>query len=86
MGGFAEFFNDAFMAAAVLGTPPLVLSAIVGLTIAIVQAATQIQDQTLPQVVKLFVVAILMVLAGAALGQPLDAVLGRALDFARLGL
>lgn len=36
--------------------PPLLAAMVAGLVIAVFQAATQIQDQTLPQAVKLFVV------------------------------
>jgi len=43
--------------------PPLLAAVSIGLLIGIFQAATQIQDQTLPQSVKLFVVVLVMAFA-----------------------
>jgi flagellar biosynthetic protein FliQ len=49
--------------ALLLATPPLVAGLVVGVVVSIFQAVTQIQEQTLVQVPKMFaVVAVLMVL------------------------
>jgi type III secretion protein S len=46
-------------------TPAVVVSALVGLLIAVVQAATQLQDQSIAQSAKLGAVALVLVVAGA---------------------
>jgi flagellar biosynthetic protein FliQ len=49
--------------ALLLATPPLVAGLVVGVVVSIFQAVTQIQEQTLVQVPKMFaVVAVMMVL------------------------
>lgn len=50
---------------------PLIIAAGIGLLIAILQAATQIQDQTLPQTVKLFAIAFILLALGGVLSAPL---------------
>lgn len=53
--------------------PPLGAALATGLLISVLQAATQIQDQTLPQGVKLIVVlSVFAALAGALFGPLLD--------------
>ncbi|MEM8848929.1 MAG: flagellar biosynthetic protein FliQ [Pseudomonadota bacterium] len=52
-----------------MALPPLAAAMLAGLLIAVFQAATQIQDQTLPQAVKLFVViGTFAALSGALFG------------------
>ncbi|SFN80155.1 type III secretion apparatus subunit RhcS [Bradyrhizobium sp. Rc3b] len=51
--------------------PPLLAALVAGLGIGIVQAATQLQDQTLPLTVKLLVVVAVLVLFGPVLSAPL---------------
>jgi type III secretion protein S len=51
--------------------PPLLAALVVGLGIGIVQAATQIQDQTLPLTVKLLVVVAVIGLFAPVLSAPL---------------
>jgi type III secretion protein S len=49
----------------ILSGPPIIISMVFGLTVAIFQAATQIQEQTLSFVVKLVaVIATLMLMGG----------------------
>jgi len=47
-----------------LSGPPIIISMILGLLVAIFQAATQIQEQTLSFTVKLFAVIITLMLLG----------------------
>ena len=54
-----------------MALPPLAAAMIAGLLIAVFQAATQIQDQTLPQAVKLFVVVGTFAALSGALFGPL---------------
>ncbi|PWE77109.1 translocation protein [Bradyrhizobium sp. SUTN9-2] len=51
--------------------PPLLAALVAGLGIGIVQAATQLQDQTLPLTVKLLVVVAVLVLFAPMLSAPL---------------
>ncbi|MCC8953860.1 flagellar biosynthetic protein FliQ [Bradyrhizobium sp. Pear77] len=51
--------------------PPLIAALVVGLGIGIIQAATQLQDQSLPLTVKLLVVVAVLVLFSPVLSAPL---------------
>jgi type III secretion protein S len=54
-----------------LALPPLVAAMGVGLIVGILQAVTQVQDQSLPIAIKLLVVIVILMLAGPLLVQPL---------------
>ena len=51
-----------------LSAPPIVVAAVVGLLIAFVQAATQLQEQTLPYVAKFFAIVITIFITASLLG------------------
>ncbi|MGY3622273.1 EscS/YscS/HrcS family type III secretion system export apparatus protein [Bradyrhizobium sp. USDA 10063] len=51
--------------------PPLIAAVVVGLGIGIIQAATQLQDQTLPLTVKLLVVVAVIAVFSPLLSAPL---------------
>jgi type III secretion protein S len=51
--------------------PPLVGAVAVGLLVGVLQAATQIQDQSIPQTFKLIVVLAVVTFAGSLLAVPL---------------
>lgn len=55
------FFQQGLWLSVIMSGPPLIVATVVGLIVSIVQAVTQIQDQTFPFAVK--VVAIAMTLA-----------------------
>ena len=55
----------------ILSSPPLIGAMLVGLVIGILQAVTQIQDQSLPMAAKLIMVAAIVMLAGPLLVGPL---------------
>ncbi len=59
-----EHLNAALLLFLLLVGPPLLAALVVGLVVGILQAATQIQDQSLPLIFKLMTV--LAVLAGSA--------------------
>ena len=59
-----EVMQAAAGAAVKVGAPILIVSMIIGLIIAIFQAATQIHEQTLTFVPKLFLTAILLIILG----------------------
>ena len=51
-----------------LSAPPIVVAAIVGLVIALVQAATQLQEQTLQYAAKFFAIVITIFVTASMLG------------------
>jgi flagellar biosynthesis protein FliQ len=56
MSYLLSFFQDAIILAAMLSLPPLILGLIVGLAIAVFQAVTQINEQTLVIVPKMIAI------------------------------
>jgi flagellar biosynthetic protein FliQ len=56
--------NEALILVLVLSGPPILVSMIVGVSISVFQAVTQIQEQTLSMVPKLFTVFITLAIAG----------------------
>ena len=59
---------QALLMILILSGPPILISMAVGLFVAIVQAATQIQEQTLSFTVKLIAVIFTLILLGGWLG------------------
>jgi type III secretion protein S len=63
-----------------LSAPPLAVAAIVGLVLAVLQAATQIQEQTLPYAAKFFALVCTLFFTASLLGGMLlsftDSILG----------
>lgn len=55
----------------IIAFPPLLAALAAGLAVGILQAVTQIQDQSLPQTVKLLVVVGVLTLFGTVLSAPL---------------
>jgi len=60
-----EVMQSAAAVAIKIASPILLVSMIIGLVIAVFQAATQIHEQTLTFVPKLFVTAIMLIALGA---------------------
>lgn len=54
-----------------MALPPLVTAMVVGLAVGILQAVTQVQDQSLPMTFKLLAVILVLVLGGPVLVVPL---------------
>ncbi|QGZ42139.1 type III secretion protein S [Pseudoduganella flava] len=52
------YFQQGLWMAVLLSAPPLIIATLCGVTVSLIQAVTQIQDQTLPYVVKLVAVAV----------------------------
>lgn len=67
-----DIMYDLFLLAIQLGGPVLILSMIVGVLISILQAATQIHEQTITFVPKLIVIGIVLVLTGSTMLQTLQ--------------
>ena len=60
---------QALLLILILSGPPIIISMILGLLVAIFQAATQIQEQTLSFTVKLFAVILTIIYLGGWLGE-----------------
>lgn len=67
-----ELYASA-MATAVLAGPVLLIAGVAGLVVGLLQAVTQIQDQTLGQIIKLAVASLALLFLGARLSMPLVA-------------
>ena len=63
--------REGLLLALLVSGPPLLASLLVGFVVGIVQAATQIQDQSLAFVPKLVVVAVTLLSLGPVLGTQL---------------
>lgn len=64
-GQVLQVFSDAIMVAFKLAGPLLLVSVLIGLIIAIFQAATQIHEQTLTFVPKVLVLSLLLIFMGS---------------------
>ncbi|AMB84954.1 MULTISPECIES: type III secretion system export apparatus subunit SctS [Pseudomonas] len=70
---FLGLMKQALMTVLLLSAPALGVAIIIGLSVGLFQALTQIQDQTLPQVVKLVAVLLVIVFVGPLLaGQVME--------------
>ena len=70
----ADLIHETHMALVIvliMSLPPLIAAAIVGLVIGLLQAVTQIQDQTLSLVFKLLAVMLTLMVVGPLLMGPL---------------
>lgn len=64
-GQVLSIFQQAMLIAIKLAAPLLIVSIVIGLIIAIFQAATQIHEQTLTFVPKVLVIALLLLVLGS---------------------
>ena len=64
-GDVLSIFKDAVWLILKLAAPMLIVSIVLGLIIAIFQAATQIHEQTLTFVPKIVAIALILVIAGS---------------------
>lgn len=67
-----DLMYEVFVMAVQLAGPLLVISMFVGIIIAILQAATQIHEQTLTFVPKLLVIGIILVFTGSSMLRSLQ--------------
>ena len=66
MESFEGLLRETMLVAALLCIPVLAVAAIVGAAIAVIQAATQVQEQTLTVVPKILAVGAMLALFGSA--------------------
>lgn len=64
-GEILELFHSAMYVGFKIAAPLLIVSIVIGLVIAIFQAATQIHEQTLTFVPKLLVLALMLLILGS---------------------
>lgn len=69
--------QEALLLAVAVSLPVVVVAALVGLLVAVVQAATQVQDVTLSHLPRLIVVAIALAVAGPWMGAQIAAFAAR---------
>lgn len=66
-----SYFQQGLWLAVTMSAPPLLIAALFGVIVSLVQAVTQIQDQTLPYIVKLVAVALSLAVCGRWFGNEL---------------
>lgn len=66
MGAFDALTREMLVITAVLALPVVTLAAVVGAAVAIVQASTQVQEQTMTLLPKMLAVGIVVALLGGA--------------------
>lgn len=71
-GEVGDLMYEVFVMAVQLAGPLLVISMLVGILIAIFQAATQIHEQTITFVPKLLVIGVILVFTGETMLQSLQ--------------
>jgi len=68
-----QLMNNALWLVLTLSAPPIVAASVAGLLVAILQSATQLQEQTLQYAVKFLTIVIVLFVTGGALGGALFA-------------
>lgn len=71
MSDTINIFQQGLWMAVILSAPPLFAATLIGVGVSLFQAVTQIQDQTLPYVVKLIAVAVVLAGMGRWVGVEL---------------
>ena len=67
---FLSYLQDALTTVLMVSAAPLLVAIVVGFSIGLLQALTQIQDQALPQAIKLIGIMVVLILAGPLLAHP----------------
>jgi len=80
MSDVINFFQQGLWLAIILSGPPLLIATLCGLVVSLIQAVTQIQDQTLPYVVKLMAVALTLAAMGRWIGVEIIRLTEQAFD------
>jgi type III secretion protein S len=71
MADTLNYFQQGLLLSIMLSAPPLLIAAACGMVVSLIQAVTQIQDQTLPYVVKLVAVGCTLAALGRWIGVEL---------------
>jgi type III secretion protein S len=75
-----NFFQQGLWLVVMLSAPPLIIATLFGVIVSLIQAVTQIQDQTLPYVVKLMSVSLTLAAVGRWFGSELLQLCNMAFD------
>lgn len=70
-GDFVALTQDALWLVLILSAPPIIVASVAGLLVAVVQAATQIQEQTLQYTIKFFAIVITLFVTASLLASSL---------------
>jgi type III secretion HrpO family protein len=68
MNAIVLLMQQALMLVLIVSAPTVITAALVGLLVAIIQATTQIQDQSVSQALKLGAVVVVLALSGSWMG------------------
>lgn len=71
-GEVADLMYEVFIMVVQLAGPLLIISMLVGILISIIQAATQIHEQTITFVPKLLVIGVILVFSGSSMLESLQ--------------
>ena len=85
MNQIGDIFYELFLLTIQTVGPILIVAMVVGIIISIIQAATQINEQTLSFVPKLLVIGIMLVLFGSTILSQLQDFLYKILDLIKAG-
>ncbi|MCA8862741.1 MULTISPECIES: type III secretion system export apparatus subunit SctS [unclassified Halomonas] len=77
---FLSLMQNALWTALLVSAPALLVAIVVGFGVGLLQALTQIQDQTLPQAVKLVAVLLVLIIAGPLLAGPVISITDQVLN------
>jgi len=77
---FLSLMKNALMLVLLLSAPALIVAIVIGFGVGLLQALTQIQDQTLPQAVKLVAVLLVLILSAPLLASQIGTLAGQMLD------
>lgn len=77
---FLTLMNNALWTVLLLSAPALLAAIVIGFGIGLLQALTQIQDQSLPQSIKVIVVFLVLIVAGPLLAGQLVNLTDQILD------
>ncbi|WP_137938844.1 type III secretion system export apparatus subunit SctS [Chitinivorax sp. B] len=74
------FFQKGLLLVVALSAPPLIVATLVGVLVSLLQGLLQLQDQTLPFVIKLLAVGVTLALTGGWIGGEIFRFALRAFD------
>ncbi|WP_312600533.1 EscS/YscS/HrcS family type III secretion system export apparatus protein [Pseudomonas luteola] len=77
---FLSLMKESLLTVLLLSAPALIVAIVIGFGVGLMQALAQIQDQTLPQAVKLVAVLLVLILVGPLLAGQVGQLAERMLD------
>ncbi|MCJ8141064.1 EscS/YscS/HrcS family type III secretion system export apparatus protein [Falsirhodobacter halotolerans] len=77
---FLAEMNRALMVVLLVSAPALIVAIVIGVSVGLFQALTQIQDQSLPQAVKLVAVMLVLLVVGGLMAAQVGQLASHMLD------